>query len=671
MISFCRQLEGSGARLRASGCPWYSEFLVFRRSFDAGVPGGGWNGKEREVWMNDEDLRDTAAHCRHYAMCKIDYLGTGICPAAVRKPYVAYFPQGRMDIFDALSRNVIPFSEALLDIADTCTLCGICDPQCHFVAGLRPFEVMKALKDRVDGHRQKGGEIHRPRRDPLLARLEKAVGREWVSNDPAILVTYANDPFPLTEMRMPRYVVLPGSREETAAVVRLAARAKIPYAVRGNGSSVYGQVFSEGIILDMNRLKGIEIDPRNWIAEVGAGVTSFALQQEALRCGFRANAAEPAATVCGNIICTGTFSTWSASYGLATDNFVDMEFVDRRGRTFRLSDPKAANLMTYRHGEFPPPGVCTRAWVRLHPVTEDEEGLLVPFGDLESALLFARELCVRRIGLSLAVLGPHYLATFLSPSLDLAARAKEVLPMDLGIRFAVFVIADRFGRDAIRKMVGSVIDGRLLRSLVLGLPNLVQGEWLGLVRETEGRRPPYDLLCRPETLPLIDAALEPSPETLAGAVDVDLRAFYTELYRRPEFTDPVWLTSCRVVSSRMGRHKHIIAFVLFLPLEPDLIQALCDHFTRTAEEIGLDHDYGFLTPLDLGKRAVFEYDYYIDQSDPEDKKKSAAALGSLVPWLDELALTTPGLTWMKTLFGQGFVRKESFLYRERRDEGET
>jgi hypothetical protein len=27
----------------------------------------------------DPEARSAAAQCRHYAMCKIDYLGTGIC----------------------------------------------------------------------------------------------------------------------------------------------------------------------------------------------------------------------------------------------------------------------------------------------------------------------------------------------------------------------------------------------------------------------------------------------------------------------------------------------------------------------------------------------------------------------------------------------------------------
>ncbi|MFL7811158.1 MAG: hypothetical protein AB8I80_21140 [Anaerolineae bacterium] len=92
-----------------------------------------------------DEVTWTAAQCRHYAMCKIDYLGTGLCPSGPEKGYVAYYPQGRMDIYAAVAQGKLPITEALVDVADTCTLCGICDVQCHFVTGLRPVRVMEAL----------------------------------------------------------------------------------------------------------------------------------------------------------------------------------------------------------------------------------------------------------------------------------------------------------------------------------------------------------------------------------------------------------------------------------------------------------------------------------------------------------------------------------------------
>ncbi len=610
------------------------------------------------------EARASAAQCRHYAMCKIDYLGTGLCPSGPKKHFVTYYPQGRMDLYRGLAEGLIPVTEALLEAADTCTICGICDAQCHFVTGLQPTSVMRALKVYVEDHRREKRPVVRTAEDEALRKMREIVGPEWATNDPAVLWTYADDPFPLTGPRRPRYVVLPGSREEVAAIVRLAVRLGLPYAVRGSGASVFGLVFTDGIVLDMGRMRTIEIDPANWCAAVEPGVTSFELQQEALKHGVRANVAEPAATVCGNIICTGTFSTWANIYGTAADNFIDMEFVGPDGGIFRLNDRGIPNPFGCEPGAASAPGICTKAFVKLHPLTGDEEGLLVPFADLDEAVRFARELGRRRIGSAVAVLGAHYIATFLSPDETLARKLKAALPEVLGIRYGVLVVADQFGRDAVGKMGSAVIDHDLLRVLMLGLPRLVEPRWLDLVREWESGERPYELLCRPELRPVMEAALQPSPETIAAAVPEPLRPFYREIYGRPEMTDIVWLSMHRIVSARMARHKHVLAFLVYLPPDrADVVHEVLEGFARIADAQDLEHDFGFLTPLDLGKRAILEYDYYLDHADPAERDKAAQAMPALNVWLGEMASRVPGLISMKDVFTQGCSRKESFLYR--------
>jgi hypothetical protein len=612
--------------------------------------------------MTDDPLK-TASQCRHYAMCKIDYLETGLCPSGPSHHYVAFYPQGRMDIYAALKHNLIPLTPALIDIADTCTLCGICDKQCYFVTGMRPMTVMKALKAEVESLLEKGTPLQSPPHDEILHELHKIVGTPHATNDPAVLITYADDPFPLKDMEMPRIVVLPSSTAEVSAIAKLARAHNIPTAIRGSGASVYGMVFTSGIVIDTARMKEIAIDPANYSATVSAGVTAFELQRLASHHNLRANTAEPAATVCGNIICTGLFSTWGASYGTFADNFIDLEIVNHEGRILHLSDPASPNLYAYKHSPQSPPGICTRAIVPLYPVTSDEDSLLVPFTSFDDAILFARELNLRRIGLSIAVLGPHYIATFLAPTLELANRLKENLPEIFGIEYAVLIIADSYDRDAVNKMAPNVIDSHLLKTLMLGLPRFLDDDWLDLVRSYEGDRPPYEILSDPTAAPLIEAALKPSPQTASQTITPDLRAFYTSLYAKPQYTDPVWLSQNRIVSCRMGRHKHIFAFLVYLPADDTaMFNHLNETFAHVASELNIDHDFGFVTPMGMGKRAVYEYDYYLDQTSNEDKQKAGAVMQRIIPWLDDLALNHKGLTWIKTFFSQGCVRKEGFFY---------
>jgi hypothetical protein len=415
----------------------------------------------------------------------------------------------------------------------------------------------------------------------------------------------------------------------------------------------------------MNRMKKIEFDTGNWCVAVEPGVTSFDLQKEAHQRGYRVNTAEPAATVCGNIVCTGTFSTWSNVYGTAADGFIDMEFVDRKGKVFRLNDKNAPNVFAFDHAVIPSPGVCTKAVVKLHPVTADEEGILVPFSDFDGAVAFARDLSRRRIALALAVLGGHYISTFMSPSQELSEKIKDVLPEILGIKYLVFAVADAHGREAIRKMAGTaVIDSALFRTLMLGLPRLADKDLAEIAGAYEGDAPPYVILCSPEMRPLVETILQPSPETIAESVDEDLREFYKRLYGRPEMTDMVWLNMFRIVSARMSRRKHMLAFLVYVPLDRiEVINGIIAGFARIADEHKLDHDYGFLTPMDFGKRAILEYDYYIDHTDPVEKKKIADAMVEIGPWLDGLAAKTKGVTFLMYVFSQGCSRKENFLYR--------
>ena len=126
----------------------------------------------------------------------------------------------------------------------------------------------------------------------------------------------------------------------------------------------------------------------------------------------------------------------------------------------------------------------------------------------------------------------------------------------------------------------------------------------------------------------------------------------------------VWLNMFRIVAARMSRHKHMIPILLYLPLDrQEVIDNVVAELGRIADSVGVEHDYGFLTPMDFGKRAILEYDYYIDQADPVEQKKIATALTEIDPWLDGLAARVKGVTYLKYVFAQGCSRKDNFLYR--------
>jgi hypothetical protein len=127
-------------------------------------------------------------------------------------------------------------------------------------------------------------------------------------------------------------------------------------------------------------------------------------------------------------------------------------------------------------------------------------------------------------------------------------------------------------------------------------------------------------------------------------------------------TDPVWLNMFRIVSARMGREKHVLAMIVYLPIDKRLIAEIDSEFRRIADGHGLKNDFGFITPLDNGKRCVFEYDYYLDQNDAAEKMRMGQALMEAGMMIEKFAAATGTVTWIRHVFRQGFCRKESFLY---------
>ena len=613
--------------------------------------------------MFDEKAINMASQCRHYAMCKIDFLGTGLCPGAKNRHYVSFYPQGRMEIYYALSQKKIPFTPRIAEIADSCNLCGVCDKQCYFITGLRPVTVMKAFKKLVAVLKQNDISFDQPAEDDIIIGLRTITGEEWSSNDPADLAAYAEDPAPVTRFTLPRYVTLPGSAKEVGAILRLCAQHNLPWAVRGNGSSVMGFVMSPGVVIDLHRMNTVVFDVDNWSVTIGPGVAAFELQKEAYDRGFRVNTAETSALMCANVMCSGIFSLYSASYGTMADNVINAQFVGSNGESFTLNDRSSPNLFSFRKEGMPPAGICTGLTLRLHPILEDEEGFLVPFETIEQALVFSRDLSMRRIGTGIGILGIEYISSFMAPTEDVDRKLYTLFKETIGLGCLVLVIGTAHDRAYVQSRTETVIDQDQFTSLMLGLPRLLDSEILELLEGYQGDKPAFHLLFQKEIFPVVEAALNPSPDTHAEPVDSDLQAFFTSLYNRPEMTDIVWLNSFRILSARLGRKKHVVAFIVYVPLDkPSTIISIIDSFANIAGEYGIDNEFGFITPLDLGKRAVLEYDYFLDHRKTNERERMLGAMEKTAAMIENFSASVKGVTWIRYIQHQGIARKEPMLY---------
>src|SRR6202042_1716542 len=115
----------------------------------------------------------------------------------------------------------------------------------------------------------------------LATAMREICGPADVLTDPLQLRTYECDG--LTSHRtVPALVVLPESAAEVAAVVRVCARAGVPFVARGSGTGLSGGAVphAEGVLIVMTRMRAVlEIDPVSRRAVVEPGVTNLSVTE--------------------------------------------------------------------------------------------------------------------------------------------------------------------------------------------------------------------------------------------------------------------------------------------------------------------------------------------------------------------------------------------------------
>jgi hypothetical protein len=628
------------------------------------------------ITLKKTGLEDAVAIARkgtHCGMCRIDFLGTGLCPSGKKHGYLAYWPQGRMELVKHLNEGRIKPTEKLLEIANSCTLCGICDKQCNFTTQLRPEKVARAIKEYVNNLDK--NEFQSVPEDDILRGLREIVGEEWASNDPSIIVSYIKSILPpdlKPDSGLKYYIVMPETTEQVSKIIKFANKHNIPFMTRSGGTTcsvtaptVLTKAFSldYGIVIDLLRLKKLEIHPESSTATVGAGITTFELQKAAYKHKLRACVAEAGAHYCANIATTGIISTWGNNYGSFADNFINVTIVDDTGTIKNHSDAAITNPYSAETGfanvNLTTSKIITESVVKLHPIFDDEVAVFVPFTNLKDALTMLLTLGKRGVGLSLAVLSAKYLAEFLSPTPQITKDFEYICKNYIKLNWVVSVIGTKDDQRIVEEMTEYTMDQSLMKSLILGAPRfsaLKDSEFLKILSEEDD--PLKSLFAGPMRKHL-EKSLDPSPEQVAKVYDKDLQGFFKKVYSKPEMTDVVWLHAFRILPTRMLRQR------MFMGPGGSIWTGDIDHildwiqmFADVGDKYKLEHSLGFITPLDHGNFAYMEYDYFYDHNDPELGNKISK---TFIETMEQSYVMGKVVTLLDYLF-KGMYRKEHVLY---------
>src|SRR6266508_2938462 len=229
-----------------------------------------------------------------------------------------------------------------------------------------------------------------------LARdLAAIVGDNHVREARAERVTYSMDGLP-THRRVPDVVVLPGTREELIAVVRLLAAHGVPFVPRGAGTGLSGGALAgEGAVLvvltRLNRI--VRVDPVNRLAVVEPGVVNARLSAAARPHGLHYAPDPSSQTACtiGGNVAENAGGPHCLKYGVTANHILALEVVLASGRTVELGSPGGnpggggpdlVGLFVGSEGNF---GIATRITVRLTPLPRAVRTLLADFMSLRTA----------------------------------------------------------------------------------------------------------------------------------------------------------------------------------------------------------------------------------------------------------------------------------------------
>ncbi|HMJ58422.1 MAG TPA: FAD-linked oxidase C-terminal domain-containing protein [Gemmatimonadales bacterium] len=227
----------------------------------------------------------------------------------------------------------------------------------------------------------------------LAGDLRAIVGERHVRVAVAERATYAMDGLP-THRRLPDVVVLPGTREEVIAVIRLLAVHGIPFVPRGAGTGLSGGALADdgAVLIVLTRLSRIlKVDARNRSAVVEPGVVNARLSAATRPHGLHYApdpSSQSACTIGGNVA-ENAGGPHCLKYGVTANHILSLEVVLATGETVILGSPSGepwgpdlVGLFVGSEGNF---GIATRISVRLTPLPRAVRTLLADFMALRAA----------------------------------------------------------------------------------------------------------------------------------------------------------------------------------------------------------------------------------------------------------------------------------------------
>ena len=159
-----------------------------------------------------------------------------------------------------------------------------------------------------------------------------------------------------------------GAADVIAALV-FAREAGLPIAVRGGGHSFPGySVCDDGVLIDLQPMKGIRVDPAARRARVEGGVLWAEYDREAQAFGLASTGGMISHTGIAGLTLGGGFGLLCRRFGLAIDNLVSADIITADGKLRTVSATQEPDLFWAIRGGGGNFGIVTSFEFQLHEV---------------------------------------------------------------------------------------------------------------------------------------------------------------------------------------------------------------------------------------------------------------------------------------------------------------
>jgi glycolate oxidase subunit GlcD len=207
----------------------------------------------------------------------------------------------------------------------------------------------------------------------FLAGLRRIVGDRYLLDRDEERLVYECDACILMRA-VPDVVVLPGTTDEVAAIVRLCRQYKVPFVPRGAGTGLSGGALTleGGVLIGLNRMNRIlNINPARQTATVEVGAVNAWLNRSLAPYGlfYAPDPSSQAACTVGGNIAENAGGIHCVKYGVTVDHILACEVVLPSGEVVWVGGEtrRAAgyNLLGVLVGSEGTLGIITRATLRL------------------------------------------------------------------------------------------------------------------------------------------------------------------------------------------------------------------------------------------------------------------------------------------------------------------